>query len=280
MTICIQDSLCQQLPSLHAVQSQLEAESICIGSGRYREAYRKAVDTHSVHNHTPERKLITDSIRPLAESIMGSLLFNKRQSITIRDILSMVHPFELAFIILQTAINSTISRDNPPRFQKVTNEIGKMIGHQIEYVNYKKTFKQVKAITIDKLSTRARMQIISKADVQEEWLKDAEIVHKVGAWCLNKLLHTEFSLNTYRGRTLFELQRIRKSATKQENCIVLKNSAHAWIMNAHREASLMSPLFLPMVIQPTDWTSTQEGGYLSNAGPYRLDANEASMDIK
>lgn len=256
--------MCQQLPSLHAVQSQLEAEAICIGGGRYREAYRKSIDLRTVHYQKPERKLIADCIRPLAESIEKAPLPTHGQTIIIRDILSRVHPFELAFIVLQTVINSTISRDKPPRFQKVTSEIGQMIGYQIEYVNYKKAFKQTKATTIDKLSTRARMQILSKSDVQKEWLKDAKIVNKVGAWCLARLLETP-------GLELVELQLIRKNK-KSKNCVVLKNAAHAWIMNAHREASLMAPLFLPMVVQPANWTSAQEGGYLSNAGPYRLDA--------
>ena len=246
--------------NLCAVQYKLEDEAIGIGQDTYNRTRSKAITRFNVTRLSPEKRLIKESIVELSDAMFTYLSKHKRGNAehqATRVILERIDSDQLAFITLQTALN--LSTRKPAKFASVTRDLGKRVMQQIEYNNSKRRI----SITV------------------ESWAAGQE--HRVGAWCLDRLLESV-------GEDLFELKAVRRGNGKVENHFVIKQAALDWLERAHEECSLLSPQYLPMVVRPVDWPSAGggTGGFLSQAGPYRLpavrcklgqDANESTGHI-
>lgn len=60
-----------------------------------------------------------------------------------------------------------------------------------------------------------------------------------------------------------------KSCKKSRLILQATPSLEKWLEESHKNASLMSPQHLPMVVPPLDWDSPITGGFLGNAGVTR-----------
>lgn len=66
---------------------------------------------------------------------------------------------------------------------------------------------------------------------------------------------------------IIEVKRVRSASDKRTtiNQLQLTAEAQDWLERQHARCELLSPVFLPMVVEPTPWESPYDGGYLTRA---------------
>jgi DNA-directed RNA polymerase len=62
---------------------------------------------------------------------------------------------------------------------------------------------------------------------------------------------------------LFECVNIKNGSRDMQRLVQGTNKLNEWLMQAHDKASLMTPMYLPMVIRPLPWTNPYDGGYIT-----------------
>jgi DNA-directed RNA polymerase len=98
-------------------------------------------------------------------------------------------------------------------------------------------------------------------DDEDDWAHNFRAYH-LGA----KLISLALRYAVFEGKPIFELKEDREGSGKgfkTTHRIGMTEAAETWIGEQTPEAlDLFDPIYLPMIVEPRNWTSLSEGGYL------------------
>src|SRR5216684_3868477 len=255
-------------------QRQIESDSVRDGCVRWAQniEYQQATDTK------PYRNLIGIAWRLLADAIRAEQEMLKTSKAKLPAwglaLLSLGHE-QLALITLGTLFNM-IARSEfdtclPPRITPVAYEIGQLC--RIERLADLANHREVNVAEILLFRNRTRKAAKRAADLaaivddEDDWANNFRAYH-LG----EKLISLALRFAVFEGKPIFETKEDQEGSGKgfkKMQRIALTEAAETWIGEETPEAlDLFNPIYLPMIVEPRQWKSLSEGGYL--ATPMKL----------
>ncbi len=250
-------------------QRQIESDSVRDGCVRWAQniEYQQATDTK------PYRNLIGIAWRLLADAIRAEQEMLKTSKAKLPAwglaLLSLGHE-QLALITLGTLFNM-IARSEfdtclPPRITPVAYEIGQLC--RIERLADLANHREVNVAEILLFRNRTRKAAKRAADLaaivddEDDWANNFRAYH-LG----EKLISLALRFAVFEGKPIFETKEDQEGSGKgfkKMQRIALTEAAETWIGEETPEAlDLFNPIYLPMIVEPRQWTSLSEGGYLT-----------------
>lgn len=228
-----------------------ENDMSTMGIDRYRMNTKRMTESGSEDLLQPMQKLLVATIKPM-EDALNEIFAEKskaRNKGSIISTLMLLKTDEIAILTAKSILSTISSKKN---FTSKARDLGSLIAEQIN---------------MNKLSKHKR-DIISNKTLRKEVRKDT--LHKmVDSDKLNKFVLESEETYTL-GSFLIELFanvtgviRLDKEnvGAKTHRVVTFSDLAKSKIEKAHHYNELMSPLFLPMIKEPLDWTSWADGGY-------------------
>jgi DNA-directed RNA polymerase len=249
-------------------QRQIESDSVRDGCVRWCQniEYQQATDTK------PYRNLIGISWRSLADAVRAEQDILKTSQKTLPawglPLLSVGHE-QLALITLGTLFNgiarSELDTCLPPRITPVAYEIGQLC--RIERFADLANHREVNVAEI--LLSRNRNRNAAKraaewaalVDDEDDWANNFR-AHHLG----EKLISLALRCAVFDGKPIFELKEDHEGSgrgLKRMQRVGMTETAESWIGEQTPEAlDLFNPIYVPMIVEPRQWKSLSEGGYL------------------
>lgn len=243
-------------------QKDLEAEMRSLGIVRYRnkliEAKEKAQESTTSPGLTLLKKVIPKMAQGIDDYYKTSHLERKNRKGLAFKKLKHFPSRTLSYITFKTVLDS-ISSVEP--VQSTALRIGSLLEDELRFKSYKKQNPELLKTLKDDLNKRTqnyrhqRTVIIHSANKANlEWKHWSKIDKcRIGIKCLEFLIKTT---------GLFEYQHYRRTNSyKKILCVQPKAELLEWIDKRNLIMEAMSPVFLPMVVQPVPWTNPYDGGY-------------------
>lgn len=241
-------------------QLELEQEGIEIGVKSYRDKVRET----PVSEMPPGTALMHKAIEPLRKAITE---FKKpaRGSVRqhqLRKFLNNFDDYEVAYIIAKKLIN-TLTEVVP--LQRTAIGLTRMLMNHYEYIKFKEENPNyLKAIekNLDKRTAHPRhrkrviMRAKRKAGIDDEDWNDVDRLH-IGARLIEMFIETTGLIR-------------RIQMPDSSYALEGTEKAKKWIDDQHARCELMNPTYFPMIVEPRDWTSPYDGGFLTDASSYRF----------
>lgn len=241
-------------------QHQLEELSINMGIARYRETL--AHDGSS--KLPPGQQLIKAAMGPMIEALKGWLEVTQ-QGLASRSagVFHFINSLDVETVAWVTASTCFSSLHQRPKAASVASSIAQRLEQSINIEAIlamnpalgAKVAKKVQSVSQDK----NRLVFIRKgADMVDVKYVQWDTSTRVR---LGMLLVEMFAQST--GLVAVELVVVAKNTT---NCLLRPTeSCTRWLEESHARCELLSPVRLPMVCTPRQWTNPFNGGYLSHA---------------
>lgn len=260
-------------------QRELEATSVGLGIDRYRQERPMpwAKDDPKRREETelaPGRALLMRSIEPLTEAINATLdraLSGRAgKAHTSMRFLQDIDPKVCAYVCARRALNGASAGDS---LQSIAIGIGSLLEEHVMFESFAKeepglyNYFQRQA---NKSTTARYKRARLRGGVKAAERNGSDIKHI--EWTeLEKLRVGEKLLDLFI-RTCGLVELGRNTIAKNRTQVVLKptDACAEWLEKQHARCEMLSPLHLPMVVKPDDWTTPYDGGYL-NKKMNRLD---------
>lgn len=255
-------------------QLALESESVALGKIRYEQEqalpWREGVGGGTEEADTaPGKKLLTDSIKPVAKAIEDFLVDahsgkagRKHSAVAY---LMNIAPEQAAYLTARVAING--ASDNK-KLQAVALSIAQAIEDHLNLESlaksepglYRKVMDQVATATTAKHRNGVLRHVQGKYNAEKlEWTGKDRL-----------LLGTKL-LEIFEDQTgLIERQMHTEGRENTPIRIAFTEQAAEWLSTQHKRCALLQPIHLPMLCPPKPWTNPYRGGYLSGLIRARL----------
>jgi DNA-directed RNA polymerase len=252
-------------------QFKLEADAIHDGVVRYfqNREYQLATDKR------PGRDFVAKSLKSLADAILAeqlALKTSERQQLPRYGtaLLSITHE-KLALITLGTLLNAVSESEFKEGLAPGVTAVAYEIGQRCRLERIFDRFRHRQVDIARELLSRNRSrhagrraeEFARKLDDPNDWAKNFRSFH-LG----RKLIALAVQFAHFDGQPIFELKTVREGyarRTKTTHKVALTTAAGDWIASRESElASLLSPVYLPMIVRPRPFTSLAGGGYLLN----------------
>lgn len=246
-------------------QLEIEQESLAIGMASYREELAKATAAGDVSGNRVFSKIVALSVEPVAQALSVVIADSKsgkagRRSTYIK-LLEQLDPYEVSFLSVKTLIGRIGSHEGLSATNFV-NEVGRVIRDQLLFKKMKKeaggllrhikntkSAERANAANIRYNLKRAAAQI--ELEVPEWSTHDAITVGEIMTQLV--IEHTGLITSTW----------VKDSYGKSKQVLNLTPEAVTWIQNMHKDAEILAPVLMPMVVKPNEWTTPHDGGYLT-----------------
>lgn len=250
---------------LEIKQVMLEQESVNLGRARYQ----RNLDKHNEHGNAdmtvPARILINRTVDTLTEAIeedRNRPAYRGRYRLAVQ-VIQGLESGALAYITLRAAL-SLVTHETT--WTVASNRLGKMIQEEArmqQYLAEAPDHYELTQIAINRKAMRAGHINVRHTHTAAEsvgiqlvsWSPD-EIIH-VGSYLLDILC---------RSTGLFSDRMVTKSRLKTVRMFLPEPELSDWMEEAHDAMAEMTPVRLPMVHPPKDWTNPWDGGYLTDLG--------------
>jgi len=243
-------------------QVDMEQEMLELGVARYRERARKAKEYRDQSSTQPGGQLVsmsldivTEQVRQFFEAAQTGRAGRRHVAYKfIRDL----EPEIIAFITARVCVNALTEE---VRLQSIAMGIGRAIYDEIAL----RAFKEQKphlmqnvldSVNIEQLGAnlkQARLKrSISRYGIETpEW--SPSDMAKVGFKCLDFIMVTGW----------FETKELGRRNNKSQVVFRATDATIEWFRDSQNRLEWMSPILLPMICPPVEWTSPFNGGYLS-----------------
>lgn len=241
-------------------QLALEATSVEMGIARYREAL--AADGSGTL--PPGQKLLIAAMKPMTEAVAKWLDKASKglasRSAGVYHFINQLKPEALAFVTAQTTIGML---HQAPNITTVARAITSVVETTLTMDNIAAKEPRLAKKLAEKVVTYAqqsRKAVLirkgaDKAEVSSiQWDTMTEV--RVGTL----LLHL-FAEST----GLVVLEKTYAAGGKTPTVVRPSQTCRDWLEGAHARCELLSPVRMPMVCEPKDWTTPFNGGYLTKA---------------
>lgn len=167
-----------------------------------------------------------------------------------------VDPEQAAYLTVLYTLDGAARRQ---QFNTAATKVGTAIRDHLNLLHmgseapglYKKVIAQVKKATSERHRSGVLRHVAKKYDLNKLSWSPTECL-LLGA----KLIELfEQSCN------LIQLQRQTRGKADTPIYVILTDEAHTWFAQSHERASIWSPVHLPMLVPPRDWTTPFNGGY-------------------
>lgn len=246
-------------------QIALEQEMRDLGVARYRQMVAKARDNIQEAQTKPGVTLVKATIDRMVAEVEE--FFSKAESgragkkFIAYAPLKTLDPETVAFITAKVVIDSISQRNS---LQTIARVIGATIEEEMWFRHFAKTMPGLwHVITmgmeeegVGSNLRQMRLKALAKkyGAALEPW--DLQKRYHVGVKCVDMMIQST---------GLFELQTFTDNRGHTRTILKPTQDTMTWLEEAHQYGELMSPVYLPMVSRPLDWTNLWDGGYYTNA---------------
>lgn len=254
-----------------ARQIQIESEGISEGIQRYRQKRIDAIHRKGdMSQLDPEFRLMMQTVEPIAKGIIANLgaagsgkLKVKRYG-TVRKILREVPPMELAYLTVRHLVNV---HDFQP-LQYTAIQLGKSIENHLDYLKFKEEApKYLKAVegNLKTSNLRHRKRVLTYArhrlEIEDVALSEDE-QFQIGRCLIDIALPSTPS--PYWTIEAFKREDENSKHTgKPFYCLRPTKMLKTFIKEVDVRCEMLSPLYMPTVIPPVEWSDYYGGGYYS-----------------
>jgi DNA-directed RNA polymerase, mitochondrial len=245
-------------------QAELEYESVVMGQARYLKNREDEGESGTLPGREQSRRcvpILADAIDQFLLAVFPSEGAGKAgPKHSAAPYLLHVHPEQAAYLTVRIALDGAAGRR---KVNTVAIEIGSALQDHINLLQmsddapglYKKVMEQVKQATSERHRSGVLRHVARKYDLNKL------------QWSLTERLHLGMKLIELfeESCTLIRLQRQTEAKSDTPIHVVFTEEAQHWFEEAHSRASMWSPVHLPMLVPPRDWTTPFSGGYLTRA---------------
>lgn len=258
------------------LNDQLELESLMITEGinRYRKQLLESVQSNTETANAPQRFFMVQAIAPLSAAIKSLVqdTYNGKpgkKSLAV-SYLRDADEDVVAYITAKTVINGISSETT---LTNLATHIGNQIEDHLIFKKFKdhnpQFFKRaVKRTAKETLAHRQRkcMKLYSSlASIEGERFK-SDTKLSLGS-ALIHLFETETGLIE-----------IKNMGVSRPPLVKASPKAMARLGELHTRCELMTPVFMPMIIKPQEWSSPFNGGYVTHRLPMIKTRNKAYLE--
>lgn len=250
---------------LYATQEALEKEARTLTKQRFNSMLSENQQKGNESSTYYGSPLMKRAIEPVAEGIKEAIeeaesgKAGKKSSAV--KFLKLLDPNVIAFFTAKVVIDKITGKSN--KLQTVANNIGKQLEDELRYTSFEEQhpwlFKKLMT-EIDTTRIRKRQNLVAAYNRYcEEWTNwgDDARIH-LGM----KLLHI---FTTKTGFAEIVTRSFAKNRT--EKLVVATDAVNEFLSKNKDVAEMLSPVYLPMVVPPQDWTGPRGGGYLTHHTP-------------
>ena len=258
------------------LQDQLELESLMVDEGinRYRKQLTEAKVNKLETSMTPQRFFMVNAIEPLAKAIkdLVSSTYNGKpgkKSISV-SYLRDTDPETVAYITAKTILNALSSETS---LNAIALHIGSQIEDHIVLTKFKATnpdffkraTKKVRKFPIEHYQRKCMTAYTQLASIERTRFKhEAKLL-------LGTALVKLFESNT-------GLIEVKSIGLKKPSIIKASPKALEQLRELHSRCELMAPVYMPMVIKPSPWTTPNDGGYVTQRLPLIKTRNRGYLE--
>lgn len=246
-------------------QLELEQEAVQIGVKRYRD---QVMNTNT-SELPPGLALMTRAIEPLYVALEELKTTRQRgKSIhKVKEFLLKLDSYETAYITAKHCVNIIAEED---RLQNVADKLGEALITHLEYLKFKEEMPSYVKAVVKNLNERGANKRFRRTTLmhmkRKKGIEDTPYSNRDRVFIGTKLI--ELFIET---TGLAE----RKAVTKRkrsDNLIMLDGTDEAkkWIEEHHAQCELLSPEYLPMIIEPRNWIDPYSGGFLNTETDLKL----------
>ena len=246
------------MSTLRDKQIALETEMGSLGVSNYF----KNLEKQGQAENRVGAALLENSIQPLltkleefCESTRGG---QARRLATTARYLEMVGLREVAYITLRRIINGISGRE---RMVSMAESIATLLEDELNYRAFRKEAPRLMDAIIRNLKRTVannshKKKVIMGAKTKLAGIEKVELPDELRIKIGIKLIELVCELN------LCKLETHHEGKNKTILYVEATSSLQVWLAVQNQTCSLLSPVFLPMVIKPTPWTTPSDGGYL------------------
>lgn len=245
------------------VQTEMENESVGLGIERYkREITRDEVGT------PPGRRLLNRSVSlmiPVVDQFIKNALAGQPGRGT--SVIYMMDNVSVPLMCLVTVTNVLQGMRQDMNLSDLALRIGNLVQDQVNYDYLKEQAPKIHMRLKRKLATTDhdgfRHLVINKH------FNKAQL--KTIKWGVSESARLGATLvELFLAATVDVAQLVTRPVSKagkvqRETVITTTDSTEQWLRDAHNYHEALNPLFMPMVVEPRQWTSPFTGGYLTPA---------------
>jgi DNA-directed RNA polymerase, mitochondrial len=272
-------------------QKQLEEEMIALGVKRYRENNQEAKKGKHESTTPAGIQFIRKGCAKVAKAIdviKGDILSGKPTNYNVEAVqrLAELPSDVIAFLALKGCVNHL---STPVKLVKVSLEVGGFIEDEARFRNFKSNNPALFGVVTRDLSKRTTNYRKQKRVLAHSSIK-AEVPWK--NWGSgNKLRIGQLLVELVCDATgIFEIRRQTRDTGgryKQQYWLEATEASVKWIEGKNSVCELLSPVKLPCIVSPRQWTSVFDGGYYQYTGMNLVKSNDdaymqqlASTDLK
>ncbi len=239
-------------------QVALEAEMGSLGVANYFRQLEKQGQVENVVGHALlENSLqpLVDKLKEFAESTKGG---KARRLASTSRYLEMIGHKEVAYLALRRIINGISGKE---RLVAMAEAIAKLLEDELNYRAFRKESPRLMDKIIRNLKETAangkhKLKVIQAAQVKLAGIDKVTLPEELRIKIGIKLIELVCELN------LCVLRTHNEGRNKSVVYVEATDSLQVWLAMQNKTCSLLSPVFLPMVVKPKQWTDTTDGGYL------------------
>lgn len=245
-------------PNLYEVQRQLEQEATDIGVAYYREAARE----EGLDGLKPGVALLKRHIKPVAERITAFVEAAEAgragKSASIAYFLAQFDADVAAFMALKKIIGGLAQR---VPLTRMASSIGTYFEDAVNFRQLEKEapglYRQLQRRIATRKDAGVRHLILRRQS------KYAGL--KTVTWDQSSKVKLGLRLIDFVAETgLIQIQQIARGAKDTPYYVLATPATFAWLEDAHARCEVLSPMYMPMVVQPKAWTTPFNGGYLEH----------------
>lgn len=247
-------------------QVELEVEGVERGIEHYQRLKEKAKEEGKLTDLPSGYGLLQLAIEPLITAIDDYKIPRRGGMWTARTrtFLQQFDSVEAAFIIARTMINAVSDTTN---LQTPSIKIVKHLIDHLEYVRFKAEMpKYLKAIEKD-LDSRGSTEIHRRKVILAA--KHRMVGYEENSYSKTDKLQIGAKLINLFIENTGLVEKVRDIETSGW-LLQPTEVATQWLEKQDEVIELLNPVYLPMIIEPVDWTALFAGGFLSNTQSYKL----------
>lgn len=252
--------------TLEQIQLELEEESVGLGIERYREEVKD--DQSSTR---PGKRLLIQMLEPLIVAIkeqQDDYAEGKPiKGSSVWYFLNQFSPEQLAFVTAKAVVNGA-GKGNTS-VQSLSNQIMSILEATLNHEELKKenprAYHKLQE-KIKKATHEGYRQVVLKRQMKFAGIRAIKWgiseKHKAGLLLL-KLLESSTGA--------FVLKATATGGRNETPLLMATTSqTEEWLRKSHEYTELLTPAYVPMVVQPKEWSTPFNGGYLSNSLPLQI----------
>ena len=260
-------------------QADLDETMVSIGRDKYRARLAKAVKKGRETDTKPVKRLLISGVASLSDALEAWLAneANKGKRGKVNNIAKALDSLDVdsvAYIAVQTVLDQL---SQPRNYLTVAYRIARSIEEEAQFALLEKSKPHAWKDIIkerDRYTSSAargrRVEALWKIignhhdDVLGEWDPwERRTCYRVGTLLIELMAQNTGIVS------VDQVPAYKRGVPGAKKAVIMPTAECVeWLTSKHAESELLLPYYLPMVVEPTPWTSQTSGGYAMNGGAF------------